>query len=423
MMRTAVALFVMSASLFAAEKQENSVTYHRDVAPILRANCQGCHRPGEIGPMALRTFSEVRPWAEAIKESVLLKRMPPWFADPSVGVHLKNDPSLSKSQINKLVRWAETGAQEGDPSDARPFETEYSEGWNIPQPDLVFEMSRPFEVPASGELDYQYHVIPSGFTEDTWVQASEIRPGNRAVVHHVIVFVRPPGSTYLDHAKPGEFYVPDKAKERAKKNSVREMFSRFTPGYPAEILAPGRGRLVPAGSDFIVQLHYTPTGRPQKDLTKFGVALTKETPTRQVKTMAVRNKKFVIPPGAPNHQVDSVKAIDKPLEVLFLKPHMHLRGKAFEFRLTKADGSKRVLLSVPHYDFNWQLNYELAEPLMLGKGDKLEATGWFDNSPNNPANPDPTEAVRWGDQSREEMMIGFFEASFPVEAAAPSDDD
>jgi hypothetical protein len=422
MTRITIALFVTSASLFAAAKQESPVTFHKDVAPILRANCQGCHRPGEIAPMSFGSYSEVRPWAEAIKESVLLKRMPPWFADPNTGVHFKNDRSLNKTDIDTLVRWAESGAREGDRSEARQAAVEYREGWNIAEPDLVFEMSRPFEVPASGEVDYQYHLIPSGFTEDTWVQASEIRPGNREVVHHVIVYVRPPGSTYLDHAKPGGFYVPDRGKERAKKNSVREMFARFTPGYPAEELAPGRARLVPAGSDFIVQLHYTPTGKPQTDLTKFGLVLATETPTRQVKTMSVVNGKFVIPPGAPNHQVDAVRAFKRPLEVLSLKPHMHLRGKAFEFRLVRADGSRETLLSVPHYDFNWQLSYELAEPLMLAKGDKLEATGWYDNSPNNPANPDPTEAVRWGAQSREEMMIGFFEASFPVDRTAPSDD-
>ena len=420
--RCAVTFVAAVISAFGAAKQDSFVTFHKDVVPILQANCQGCHRPGEIAPMSLGTFADVRPWAQAIKESVLLRRMPPWFADPDVGVHLKNDRTLSANDINTLVQWADSGAAEGNPADA-PESKKRLVGWNIPKPDLVYQLSRPFEVAPAGEIEYQYHVIPTGFTEDTWVQATEIRPGNREVVHHSIVFVRPPGSTYLADAKPGEFYVPDKNIERKKKNNKREMLARFTPGYPAEVLSPGNGRLIPAGSDFIVQMHYTPTGKPQTDQTRFGLVLAKEEPRRQVKTMAVAKSTFVIPPGASNYKVDAVHEIKNPVEVTALKPHMHLRGKAFEFRLVRADGTEQVLLSVPHYDFNWQINYELAEPLQLAKGDKLEASAWYDNSPNNPANPDPTEEVRWGDQSREEMMIGFFEAAFLVKGSPSSSDD
>ena len=408
-----------TTTLNAAESR--APTYHRDVAPILQARCETCHRSGEIGPMSLRSYAEVRPWAEAIKESVLLKRMPPWFADSRVGLHFKNDRSLSQAEIDTLAAWADAGAPEGDRLDA-PAHKEYLEGWNIPEPDLIFELSRPFEVPAEGDVEYQYHVIPTGFTRDTWVRASEIRPNNREVVHHVIVFVRPPGSTYMEEARPGEFYVPDKAKERTRRNNKREVFSRYTPGFPAEVLAPGEARLIPAGSDFVVQLHYTPTGKPQTDRSRFGLVLATEPTRREVRTVAILNRTFAIPPGAANFRIDARQEITSPLEVTALKPHMHLRGKAFEYRVVWPDGGKDVLLRVPRYDFNWQLNYELAEPLSLPRGAVLEATGWYDNSPNNPANPDPGQEVRWGDQSREEMMIGWYEATFPVNDSGKSDD-
>ena len=228
---------------------------------------------------------------------MLLKRMPPWFADSDVGVHFKNDRSLAQNETETLVAWAEGGAPEGNIADA-PEPREYLKGWNIPKPDLVYELSRPFEVPAQGDVEYQYHVIPTGFTEDTWVRASEIRPDNREVVHHIIVFVRPPGSTYMEEAQPGEFYVPDKAKERKRKNNKRDVFSRYTPGFPAEVLAAGEARRIPAGSDFVVQLHYTPNGKPEIDRSSFGLVLATEPTQREVKTVAILNTKFAIPPGA-----------------------------------------------------------------------------------------------------------------------------
>jgi hypothetical protein len=365
--------------------------------------------------MSLLTYGDVRPWASAIKEAVLLKRMPPWFADPHVGKAFSNDRSLSEQEIETLAGWADAGAPEGDP-EAKPKPVEFVDGWNIGQPDTVFEMQQQFDVPAEGVVDYQYLVIPSGFTEDKWVERAEIRPGNRAVLHHVIVFVRPPGSTYMSEARPGEFFVPahyDETKE--KRNDKREFLIGFAPGTVPEELEPGQAKLIPAGSDFVLQLHYTPNGKAGADKTYFGLVFAKEPPRERVVTMAVSTRDFVIPPGAPNHRVEADLKIKQDMTLTAMLPHMHLRGKAFEYRVVFPDGRKETLLRVPRYDFNWQLSYYLKTPLLLPEGARLECTAWYDNSPNNPQNPDPRKEVRYGDQSWEEMMFGFFDVSFPVD--------
>jgi hypothetical protein len=265
-------------------------------------------------------------------------------------------------------------------------------------------------------VDYNYLVIPSGFTEDKWVERAEIRPGNRAVLHHVIVFVRPPDSTYMSEAKTGEFFVPANYDETKKKEKdKREFLIGFAPGTVPEKLEPGQAKLIPAGSDFVLQLHYTPNGKATTDKSYFGLAFAKEAPLERVVTMAVSTRDFAIPAGAPNHRVEAEMKVKDEMTLTALFPHMHLRGKAFEYRVVFPDGRKETVLTVPRYDFNWQLSYYLDEPIHLPKGSKLECTAWYDNSPNNAANPDPAKEVRYGDQSWEEMMFGFFDASFPVD--------
>ena len=412
------ALWLTSAA-WAASGEGPAVTFHRDVEPILQQNCQSCHRPGEIAPMAFRTYEETRPWAQAIKEAVLLKRMPPWFADSTVDVHYKNDRSLSERQINVLAAWADQGAPQGDPADAPP-PVEWTEGWALGEPDLVFELPKPFDVPAEGEVDYHYLVIPSGFEKDTWIQGVEIRPDNRTVLHHVIVYMRPQGSTWMEDAKVGEFYLPTEGKE-AKKTDKRFWLSGYAPGLPPKLHEAGRAQMAPAGADFVLELHYTPTGKTQQDQSRFGLTLATEEPSYEVKTKYVADFEFAIPPGAPNHRVDAELEIKEDMTITSFLPHMHLRGKSFEYTAIYPDGREQVLLRVPRYDFNWQLYYDPVEPVLLPAGSKLHATAHYDNSPNNPANPDPTVEVKYGEQSWEEMMFGFFEVEVPVGQTASDD--
>jgi hypothetical protein len=395
----------------------SSVTFHKDVLPVLQRNCQACHRPGEAAPMSLLGYSETRPWARAIKEAVLSKRMPPWFADPSHG-KFSNDRSLTRVEIDTLVAWADSGAKEGNAKDAPP-PRQFVEGWNIGVPDAVVEMPNEYQVPAQGTIEYTYYVIPTGFTEDKWVQLAEVRPGNRAVVHHVIAFIRGPNSKWLREAKPGEPYVPRKREGRREEgDGGGEFLIGYAPGTVPEVLKPGEGKLIKAGSDLVFQMHYTANGKPAADKTKVGIIFAKEPPAQRILTAAAQNRKFVIPPGAPNHRVDAEITLQDSAVLTAFLPHMHLRGKSFEYRLVYPTGESEILLRVPKYDFNWQLSYYLEKPLLLPKGTKIECTAHFDNSPNNPANPNPNVEVRWGDQSWEEMMIGFFDLSIDAKADA-----
>jgi hypothetical protein len=347
--------------------------------------------------------------------------MPPWFADPSEHGTFKNDRSLAPSDIETLVSWVDAGAPEGDPKDL-PAPRRFVDGWNIGQPDAVFEMPNEFQVPASGTIEYQYIVIPTGLTEDKWVQMAEVRPGNRALVHHVIAFVRPPDSKWMRDAQPGIPFVPKKEKEenraadngqKKKRNDGGEFGGQFlvgfAPGVIPEVLEPGQAKLIKAGSDLVFQLHYTANGKAGTDRTKSGLIFAKPPPKVRVLTAAAQNRKFVIPAGDPNYEVRSEITIQDTATLTGLLPHMHLRGKDFEYRLVYPTGESGILLKVPKYSFSWQLSYYLEKPRVLVKGTKIECTAHFDNSPNNPNNPNPNVDVKWGDQSWEEMMIGFFD--------------
>jgi len=396
----------------------SSVTFNKDVLPVMQKRCQTCHRPGEVAPMSFLTYQEARPWAKAIREAVLTRKMPPWFADPHYG-KFANDRSLSQPEIDTLVSWVDGGAKEGDPKDT-PAPVQWVDGWSIGKPDGVFEMPHDFDVPAAGTIEYQYIVIPSGFTKDTWVQAAEARPGNRKLVHHIIAFVREPGSKWLSEAQPGVPFVPQEKKKdkKAKREendddsaSTPELLIGFAPGLVPMTLPPGQAKLVKAGSDFVFQLHYTATGHAGTDRSRIGLIYAKEPPKERVFTANATNSKFVIPPGDPAFKVDSSITIQAPARLVDLMPHMHYRGKDFEYRLVYPTGETQVVLSVPHYDFNWQLFYYFSDPVVLPKGTRIDCTAHFDNSPNNKYNPDPKAEVRWGDQTWEEMMIGWFDVA------------
>ncbi len=406
---------VVFAFTSAAATIQSPVTFNQDVAPVLAKNCQGCHRPGEAAPFSLLTYEQARPWAKAIKEAVLLKKMPPWFADPHYG-KFSNDRSLSQKEIDTLVAWADAGAPQGDPNIV-PAQASFVEGWRIPKPDVVFQMPNAFEVPAEGTIEYQYIVVPTGFTEDKWVQFAEARPGNRALVHHIIAFIREPGSKWLKDAKPGVPFVPVKKKDGADEDSGEqgEFLVGYAPGTLPEILEPGQAKLIKAGADIVFQMHYTANRTAGTDQSRVGLVFAKEPPKQRAFTLAAANNKFKIPPGDANYQVDSSFELGTQVTLTALLPHMHLRGKDFEYRVIYPTGETQTLLRVPAYSFSWQLSYYPVKPLVLPKGTKIECTAHFDNSPNNPSNPDATKEVAWGDQSWDEMMIGFFEVVFDAD--------
>jgi hypothetical protein len=412
-------------------------TFYKDVLPILQNNCQSCHRSGEVAPMSLMTYNETRPFAIAIKLAVLTQKMPPWYADPQYG-HFSNERKLSSKDIRTLVTWVDGGAQPGDSKDAPP-PAKFVDGWNIGKPDRVLEMPIAYSIPAEGTVDYQYIVIPGGFTQDTWIRAAEVRPGNRALMHHVIAFIRGPESKWMRDVKPGEFFVPKKEdnqqdggnNNQAKKDEapaggnqqaananqqrnerrrgdIGELLVGYAPGLQPLDLHDGEAKLIKAGSDIVFQLHYTANGTAGTDKTRIGLVYAKEPPKVRVMQLAASNPGFKIPPNDPNYEVKSQVMLQENVTLADLMPHMHFRGKDFLYVAIYPDGHQETLLSVPKYDFNWQLGYQLAKPIVLPKGTRIECTAHFDNSANNPYNPDPTKTVKWGDQTWEEMMIGWF---------------
>ena len=384
-------------------------SFYKDVLPIVQEKCQGCHRPGEIAPMSFMTYKETRPWAKAIKTAVVTRKMPPWFADPHYG-KFANERSLSQAEIKTLSAWAESGAKEGDPKDA-PAAKQWVQGWNIPQPDRIIELPVEIHIPAKGEVDYQYILAPLHLTEDVWVQMAEVRPSVPAVVHHAVVFVREPESKWLrgeiTEGKP--WTAPPNRRTAETFGGGSDILTVYTPGMIPDVWKPGLAKKIRAGSDLIFQMHYTANGKEAVDRTKIGLVFSKQPPSKRVLTVAAVNTGFVIPPGDPDYKVTAAAPHPNAAELLSLFPHMHLRGKAFEYRLVQPTGESETILRVPRYDFNWQLSYKLETPLHLIPGSKIECTAWYDNSPNNPANPDPKASVKWGEQSWEEMMIGFYD--------------
>ena len=418
-----IALLFIAAGVGLAQ----SPTFDKDVAPILEQHCQACHRPGEVAPMPLLSYSDARTWAKAIKTAVLSRKMPPWYADPHVGT-FSNDPTLKQAEIDALVKWADNGAPEGNPSDA-PAPRKFAEGWTIGKPDQILDIGTDFKVPARGTVDYTYFVVPTGFTEDKWVKDIEVRPGNSAVVHHVVLYARPKGSKFIADAKPGVPYVPpanpdpgdkrppqgDKALLYGINNGAYEMVGVYVPGGVAYRTRPGQARLIPAGADLIFQIHYTANGQESLDRSKVGIVFATEKPKERVVNAFILNETLRIPPGAENHRVDGKVTLQADATLQSMFPHMHLRGKAFEYAATFPDGETRTLLKVPQYSFNWQLTYYLDQPIKLPKGTLLTATAFYDNSPNNPYNPDPKKEVYWGDQSWDEMLAGFVDFAIPVD--------
>lgn len=375
------------------------VTYSNQVARILQRRCVECHRAGEIGPFALSDYDEVSGWAEMILEVIEEGRMPPWHANPEHGT-FANDRSMTAAEKQLIARWVEAGAPEGDSADL-PVPQEFVSGWQLPRPpDRILPVSPdPFDVPAEGAVRYQYFELDPGFEEDVWIEAAELLPGNRSVVHHILVFISPPGSE--------------------GRGDRRGFLAGYVPGARVEPYPPGMAKRIPAGSKLVFQVHYTPVGTAQEDQSQLGLLMADpDAVTHEVITTSAANTKFEIPPHAANHEVTArSSAAGEEMLLLGFSPHMHLRGKSFRYELVAPSGTRQIVCDVPRYDFNWQTTYMLAEPLQIAAGSRLLCTAVFDNSGENLHNPDPSRAVRWGDQTWDEMMLGYFHVAIPTQVA------
>jgi hypothetical protein len=407
-----VFLFIAADS---PQKASSPPTFYRDVIPILQEHCQTCHRAGEIAPFSLVSYKDTKHWAQAIKTATQSKQMPPWFADPRFG-NWADDPSLTPEQIASLGAWADAGAPAGDARDA-PGAKRWSEGWNIPQPEAVIRMPKPVPIPAQGEIDYTYEIVPTGFTTDRWVQMSQIRPSSPEYVHHAVVYIRPPDSNWLRGAPVGVPFTGNDLSDPVQRRNAHwtdtDMLLVYAPGSSPDQWADGMAKFVPAGSDLVFQMHYTTNGHAGTDQAAAGIVFSKAPVKQRVLTLQLTNSSFLIPPHADNFRVEVHGTLPNDATLLNFFPHMHLRGKRFDYEIVHPDGTVETLLRV-NYNFHWQLSYRLAEPRPLKAGTELQAVAWFDNSDKNPHNPDPDAMVKWGDQTRDEMMVGFFDVAVPA---------
>jgi hypothetical protein len=410
-----------------------AVTFNKDVAPILYKSCTSCHRPGEIAPMSLLTYQDARPWVRSIGTKVANGSMPPWHADPAYG-HFLNNRRLSDADKATIAKWVAGGAPEGTASDLPP-QPVYLNGWTIGQPDEIFAMQEDYPIPASGEIVYQYLEIPTHLTEDRWVQAFEVKPGDPKALHHVIVYARtpppatPPAPPAQAAAGPrpaplfdfapnmdipagqtgGRPLPPDQRKPVGPNDRppvrLGPAVGGFAPGQFIRVYQEGTAMKLPAGTTLVLQMHYTTYGKASTDRTRIGVRYAKAAPATQLRWASLANGALHIPAGASDHRVDAEMTLGQDVTVWSMLPHTHVRGKRWIYDVTYPDGKKETILSVPGYDFNWQTDYVFTQPLKFPKGTKLHATAWYDNSTANKSNPDATKDVWWGDQTWEEMMF------------------
>jgi mono/diheme cytochrome c family protein len=462
------ALTILAAAFFASPlssadglaKSKASVTFNKDVAPILFKNCVECHRPGEAAPMSLLSYKDARPWARSIREKVVSREMPPWHADPRVG-QFSNDASLTRGQIDTITAWVDGGAKEGDPRDLPPA-PKFVEGWSIGQPDLILKMPEEFTLEAKGPDEYHFFMVDPGFTEDKYVELAEARPGNRRIVHHILSYIVPPPpgvkswktptseevDAYVDaqdpifyregflrRVKPNVSVFDDGCQlpnggggnqlDGSGKLRFGNFLTRYLPGTKPPIWEPGTIRRIPAGAKILFEIHYArTTGQIEKDRSTIGLVFAKQPPQKELMTAMVSNYYFRIPAGAENHRVTSCWTTLEDIHLVTARPHMHNRGKAMEIKVFYPDGRSEMLLNVPKYDLSWQTSYSFKQPVAIPKGTRFVVTAYFDNSAKNRNNPDPAKAVRFGDPTYDEMMIGWIDYMVDGQqlkpAAAPS---
>ena len=420
-----VVAMVVSAGPVGAQSAQNAKaappTFAKDVAPILYKNCVSCHRDGEIGPMSLVTYDEVRPWARAIRDRINSGQMPPWFAEGDHG-RFTNERRLSTEEKTTINAWVTGGAPQGNRADMPKVPT-FAKGWQIGTPDAVFEMPESFAIPANGTIEYQFYEVPTNFKEDRWIQAAEVRPSDPKHVHHVIVSVieperlqRPSIMQVKPIVPPNQPPAPPRAARPQQSDEERATATRragaitlvpWAAGEEPHVYPVGTAKRIPAGSTLLFSQHYTANGTASSDKTKIGFIFSKEPPKSEIRTGQILNTQLVIPAGANDVIVEAEATMTDDAKVWTLHPHMHLRGKGMTYSVIYPDGRTEVVLHVPRYYPDWQTDYYLKEPLSLPKGAKIHVTAHFDNSPGNKYNPDPTQTIRWGEQSWEEMMIGW----------------
>jgi hypothetical protein len=405
----------LATGITAGAASDSALTFNKDVLPILQKSCQGCHRPGELAPMSFLTYSDTRPWARAMKQAVLTKNMPPWFAEKG---HFANDRTLSQDQINTLVSWVDNGAPEGDARD-KPAPLAFADGWNM-KPDMIVEMPKDFHVAATGTINYQNFRVKVNFPEDMWVVAAEMRPGNPKVVHHGRVIVLPPGADWMSKTVPGEPYEEGSEGMGGAREGT-DLLGKYNPGLGAQSFdVDGSAKFIPKGSDLVFNLHYTSAGTPQTDRSKVGLVFAKHAPEKRYwmspGTPAAFN--LVIPAGDNNAEVVSEVTVGVDgARLVYIQPHMHLRGKDYELRITYPNGETETVFK-GIWNFDWQVGYQFAKPLPLPRGTKILAIAHYDNSVNNKFNPDPTRTIWWGDQNWDEMQSGFLGLVFDAETDA-----
>jgi len=444
-----LSLFViyLPASNASDSKPKSDITFSKDVSPIIYKNCAGCHKPNDIAPMSLLTYKDARPWARSIKEKVATREMPPWGADPHFG-DFSNDARLSQAEVDTIVAWVDQGAKEGNPKDM-PAVPAFSEQWEVGKPDVILAMPREHEISAEGADDYIYFRVPTGFTEDKWIQAAEFRPGNKRVVHHAVVFIETPemiamakarasrrgqsvdsqDAPSLFEASGNSIFQKDGTLRRVKTDAPvindgcsaahggslggsagAALLCVYAPGRNADIWPEGTAKRVPAGSNLIFQMHYSKTtGKPEKDRTSLALVFARKPVEKIILSHDVTNFFFQIPAGAENHEASACYTFTRDVQLVSYMPHMHVRGKAMKYEVVYPDGRRETLLQVSRYNFNWQTLYKLKKPLAVPKGTRLIVTARFDNSSKNKYNPDPTRTVRFGEPTYDEMLVGFID--------------
>ncbi len=425
----ALVVLPLVASLSAAGPERPATapvpTFTKDVAPILYKNCTTCHRPGEIAPMSLLTYDDARPYAKAIRDEVGEGHMPPWHADAPAGT-FENERKLTDEEKKTLLAWVAGGAPKGNANDMPPT-PEYPEGWTIGKPDAIFAMQEDYKVPAEGTIQYEYFYIPTNFTEPKWVKAIEVRPGNRSVVHHVLVQykVKPdmvrtpvlkadPEKSRMPPSTPGIHSSP-----RRDDGVPSRLLATYAPGTNPQVFRPGTALRLEAGGVIQLQIHYTATGKPATDRTRVGLVFSTEISPREVRPGQFVNTTLLLPAGAPDTKVDAEVGFEQDTTIWGLFPHTHVRGTKWEYLLVLPDGTSKPILSVPHYKFNWQTYYMFKEPLQVPKGAKIVSSAWYDNSSGNKDNPNSKADVKWGDQTWEEMQYTGVLFS-PVAAPKPA---
>jgi Copper type II ascorbate-dependent monooxygenase, C-terminal domain len=428
------------AAILPAAPTSSKPTFTKDIAPILYERCVQCHRPGSIAPMSLLDYKSVRPWARSIREAVLSRKMPPWFADPQYG-HFANDARLNTREMETIKAWVDSGVAEGDPKDL-PKTPQFAEGWSLGKPDLIVDIGEDFAV-RPGADDYEHFIVPMNLKNGIWVRAAELRPGNRQVVHHAhvnpVLSEKLAGpatiqamnsiNPYLEHDGKltrirmdapvlDNACAPDSPKLPYIQGFQEGALASYLPGRQPDVFADGSAKWVPAGTKLEFSIHYAKVRELQTDRTSVGLYLAPGPPERVLHRMDLRNFFFLIPPGDGNHEVRRCYTFEKDKLLLSITPHMHFRGKDVRYEVTRPNGKREVLLSVPHYNFDWQLVYRFQDPILIEKDSVLMLTAHFDNSSNNPANPDPTKAIRWGDKSEEEMFSNYLEYLDPEKTPA-----